>query len=253
MHPGHGGRLGVRCIQCDESGGGTPQTLTPYLQPTPFVDSDHPRVIEFAQTAAAGDTSDIGRARALFVAVRDSIRYDPYRIELTPAGMKASAVLQAGYGFCVAKAVVLAAAARAVGIPSRLGFGDVRNHLTTERLRRAMRGDVFVYHGYTELLLEGKWVKATPAFNRSLCDRFNVAPLEFDGRQDALFQEFDRDGRRYMEYVGDRGRFADLPLAEITAAFAEHYPLDSIRPSLGDSGRFEDEALPPDRDRQGVL
>ena len=220
----------------------TPDQLTEYLRPTPFLDSDHPRVAEFARAASAGQVSDAVRASRLFVAVRDAIRYDPYRIELTAEGMKASTVLGQGYGFCVAKAVLLAAAARAVGIPSRLGFGDVRNHLTTERLRRAMGGDVFVYHGYAELLIEGRWVKATPAFNQSLCQRFNVAPLEFDGHNDALFQEFDRGGRRYMEYVQDRGRYADLPLAEIAAAFAEHYPLDLIRPSLDNKADFEEDA-----------
>ena len=28
-----------------------------------------------------------------------------------------------------------------------------------------MGTDLFVYHGYAELFLDGKWVKATPAFN----------------------------------------------------------------------------------------
>jgi transglutaminase-like putative cysteine protease len=124
----------------------------------------------------------------------------------------------------VAKAALLAAASRAVGLPSRLGFADVRTHLTTERMRRAMGTDLFVFHGYAELYLEGRWVKATPAFNRTLCERFDVAPLEFDGRHDSLFQQADRQGHRYMEYVRDRGQFDDLPLATIHAAFVEHYP-----------------------------
>jgi len=217
----------------------------PYLGPTSFIDSDHPRVVDFARAAAEGAVGDIPRAIRLFEAVRDRIRYDPYRVELTLEGMRASATLERGHGFCVSKAVLLAAAGRALGIPSRLGFGDVRNHLTSERLRRAMRSDLFVFHGYTEFLLERRWVKATPAFNRSLCERFNVAPLEFDGCSDALFQEFDRGGRRYMEYVTDRGRYADLPLEEIAAAFREHYPLQLIRESLDRTADFESEAGSP--------
>lgn len=195
-----------------------------HLRSTGFLDADHPRVMDFARDAAIGRADTIGRATALYYAVRDGIRYDPKHIDLRPDAMRASSVLARGSGFCVAKAVLLAAASRTLGIPSRLGFADVRNHLTTERMRRAMGTDLFVFHGYAELHLEGCWVKATPAFNRTLCERFDVAPLEFDGRHDSLFQQSDRTGRRYMEYVRDHGAFDDLPLATIHAAFVEHYP-----------------------------
>ncbi len=194
-----------------------------YLRPTEFIDCDHPAVARFAEQAApTGEPRE--RAVALYYAVRDGFRYDPYRVDLRPEGMRASTVLANGYGFCIPKAVVLAAAARRVGIPSRLGFGDVKNHISTERLRRLMATDLFVYHGCTELYLNERWVKATPAFNRTLCERFNVAPLEFDGVHDALLQQFDRSGNRYMEYVNDRGTRADLPLDEIRTAFEHYYP-----------------------------
>jgi transglutaminase-like putative cysteine protease len=195
-----------------------------YLRPTRFLDADHPRVIDFARASAEDRTGAVEQAPALYSAVRDGIRYDPNHIDLRPDAMRASSVLARGTGFCVTKAILLAAAARALGIPSRLGFADVRNHLTTERMHRAMGTDLFVFHGYAELYLEDRWVKATPAFNRTLCDRFDVAPLEFDGRHDSLFQQADRRGNRYMEYVRDRGPYADLPLDEIRAAFTEHYP-----------------------------
>ena len=64
-----------------------------------------------------------------------------------------------------------------------------------------MGTDLFVYHGYTDLCLDGKWVKATPAFNLALCTRFRVKPLEFDGRDDSIFHPFDEDDRRHMEYL----------------------------------------------------
>jgi transglutaminase-like putative cysteine protease len=195
-----------------------------YLRPTPCIDADHPRVREFARERAGGRADGREQCVALYYAVRDEFRYDPHHIDLRPDAMRASRVLARGAGFCVTKAVLLAATARTLGIPSRLGFADVRNHLTTERMRRAMGTDLFVFHGYTELYLDGRWVKATPAFNRTLCERFGVAPLEFDGRHDSLFQQADRLGNRYMEYVRDRGHFADLPLDELRAAFAEHYP-----------------------------
>lgn len=188
---------------------------------------------------ALGDARE--RAVALYYAVRDGIRYDPHHIDLRADAMRASAVLERGAGFCVSKAALLAAAARALGIPSRLGFADVRNHLTTERMRRAMGTDLFVFHGYTALHLDGRWVKATPAFDRTLCERLDVAPLEFDGRHDSLFQQVDRRGHRYMEYVRDRGQFADLPLDEIRRAFAEHYPGLSAAGASGVEGQEDSE------------
>jgi transglutaminase-like putative cysteine protease len=197
---------------------------TKYCLATGFLDSDHPDVIDFARNAVASTPEDVEKAVALFYAVRDGIRYDPNHIDLRPAAMRASAVACRGSGFCVSKAVLLAAAARVHRIPSRLRFADVRNHLSTGRMRRLMQTDLFVFHGYVELLLEDGWVKATPAFDRELCAYFRVPPLDFDGHHDAMFQQTNDRGKRYMEYVRDRGTYADLPLDEIRAAFEEHYP-----------------------------
>jgi transglutaminase-like putative cysteine protease len=138
--------------------------------------------------------------------------------------MSASAVLATGHGWCVTKATLLTAACRAAGIPARLGFADVRNHLSTERMRRNMGSDLFVWHGYTDLWLGGAWVKATPAFNIELCERFGLLPLEFDGRADSVYHPFDRAGHRHMEYVAQHGAFDDVPLQRILDAFALHYP-----------------------------
>jgi transglutaminase-like putative cysteine protease len=201
----------------------TDPALAPYLRPSACVDSDAPAVRAFAARVTAGAANDRERAVRLFYAVRDEIRYDPYGTVLTEEGLRASSVLARGAGFCIAKAVVLAAAARACGIPARLGYADVRNHLTTERLRAQMGTDVFAFHGYTELWLGGRWVKATPTFNRSLCDRFGVKPLEFDGVEDSLLHPFDVAGQRHMEYVRDRGTHVDVPLDEVRAVFLEHY------------------------------
>jgi transglutaminase-like putative cysteine protease len=194
------------------------------LGATPLLDADHPDVRAFA-AAAIGDEADaVTRAVRLYYAVRDGLRYDPYGLDFTPDGFRASAVLARRRGFCVTKAGVLAAVARSAGIPARLGFADVRNHLATERLRQLMGTDVFYYHGYTELWLEGAWRKATPAFNRELCERFRVKALDFDGRTDSIFQPYDADGRRHMEYLNDRGTRADMPLDEIREAMQRLYP-----------------------------
>jgi transglutaminase-like putative cysteine protease len=193
------------------------------LSPTALVDSDHPAVRDFAAQNARG-ASDRERSVALFYAVRDGFRYDPYRLDLSPRGMKASTVLASGHGWCVPKATLLAAACRATGIPARLGFADVRNHLSTERMRQVMQTDVFHWHGYTEIWLEGGWRKATPAFNLELCERFGLLPLEFNGRDDSIYHPFDAQGRRHMEYVAERGSFDDVPLERILTDFAALYP-----------------------------
>jgi transglutaminase-like putative cysteine protease len=194
-----------------------------YLQPGAYIDSDHPAVIAFARQRVRGAT-ELERAVSLYYAVRDEIRYNPFLDFTTESAYRASTCLEAGEGFCVGKAALLAACARAEGIPARVGFADVKNHLSTPRLLEYIGTDLFVYHGYSELYLEGKWVKATPAFNLALCTKFRVKPLEFDGRNDSIFHPYDQDGRQHMEYVRDRGSFADVPAAEIQQAFREFYP-----------------------------
>ena len=195
-----------------------------YTQPTFYIDSDHPALTDFV-TAITGDTdSPIHRAIALFYAVRDDVRYNPYALSLMREHFRASHTLGAGEGFCVPKAILLTAAARAAGIPARLGFGNVKNHLATERLKEMMGSDLFVFHGYSELFLENQWVKATPAFNLSLCEKFNIHALEFDGRADAIFHPYDRHGQQHMEYIHDYGTFADFPFALMIEEWGKYYP-----------------------------
>jgi transglutaminase-like putative cysteine protease len=199
-----------------------------YLQPARFIDSDHPRVIEFTAAHATGGTAR-EKAVALYYAVRDRVRYHPFQNFTLDETYRASVCLERGSGWCVPKAALLAACARAAGIPARVGYADVRNHLTTPELTAKMGGtDLFVYHGYTDLYLDGKWVKATPAFNLTLCKRFRVMPLEFDGATDSIFHPFDEDKRRHMEYVRERGNFADVPAETIKQAFAGIYPRDFL-------------------------
>src|SRR5919108_4793728 len=199
------------------------ESLKQYLQPGRFVDSTHPKVVQFA-TAHAKGADDRERAVSLYYAVRDRIRYNPFQNFTLDDTYRGSMCLERGEGWCVPKAALLAACARAVGIPARVGYADVKNHLTTPALTAKMGTDLFVFHGYTDLFLDGKWVKATPAFNLALCKRFRVKPLEFDGSADSIFHPFDEDERRHMEYLRDRGVFADVPVDEIQRAFREAYP-----------------------------
>ena len=195
-----------------------------YLQETVTMDFSHPVVSAFVEKHINNGSTDRENAVSLYYAVRDSIRYTPYNIDLTEEGLKASTTLEQGHGWCVSKALLLAACCRAARIQSRLGYADVKNHMSTKRLRDSMQTDIFYWHGYTEILIEGGWIKATPAFNLGLCEKFGIAPLEFNGTCDSIFHPFDKNGNQHMEYLNDRGHFDDLPLERIMASFKKNYP-----------------------------
>lgn len=202
----------------------TTPSMEDYLLPSEFTDSSHPAIVEYTQSLVDSGASALENAVTLFYRVRDDIRYNPYALAPSKESFLASSVLQAGEGWCVPKAILLAALCRAAGIPARVGFADVRNHLSTARLREAMQTDVFYFHGYTSIFLNGNWVKATPAFNIELCEKFGLRPLEFNGLQDSLYHEFDVAGNKHMEYIKDRGEYLDLPFDEMSVLFQEHYP-----------------------------
>jgi transglutaminase-like putative cysteine protease len=172
-----------------------------YLTSGTFIDSESPQVIVFANQTIIGANNTSGAVLRLYYTIRDTIIYDPYVNFADPAYYRASGVLALGRGFCIGKSALLAASARVIGVPARVGYADVRNHLTSPRLYEKIKTDIFLWHSYTELYLSGRWVKATPAFDRALCDRINLRPLEFDGSTDSLFQPFDQGGRRHMEYL----------------------------------------------------
>ena len=212
-----------------------------YLAPGRFIDSDHPTIAAFAKETVGDLVDPTEKAIAIYGRVRDAFRYDPYNIPSDAEGYQASATLARGHGYCVTKSALMAALCRAVGVPARVGYADVRNHLTSDKLKERMGTDLFAFHGYAELFLNGQWVKATPVFNLSLCEKVGILPLEFDGRADSIFHPFDASGRRHMEYVRDRGHYADVPFEEIQSTFAEIYGWGGG--SLGgDADAFEDEA-----------
>lgn len=192
------------------------------LVATALIDHDHPAVQAFVREHARGETAR-EQLLSLYLAVRDGFRYNPYQVDLSPEGMRASRVIENGFGWCVPKSALMVAVSRAIGVPARVGYADVRNHLSTERLRQTMNTDLFIWHGFAEIFLDGQWVKATPVFNIELCQKFGLHALEWDGRHDSLYHAFDQAGNRHMEYVNQRGSFHDVPLAAITRDFARVY------------------------------
>jgi transglutaminase-like putative cysteine protease len=205
------------------------EDLNVYLTPTDIIDSQHPTVRQFAEKTIEKSTDPIELVIKLYQAVRDGIRYNPYSPFSRPEHYRASMVLQRRQTFCIPKASLLCALGRACGIPSRVGFATVRNHLATRQLLEFLGSNLFVYHGFVEFHLEGKWVKATPAFNRELCWRHGVEPLDFNGREDSLFQPYDANHHKFMEYLEYHGTHADIPVALIVEAFEKAYGKDRVR------------------------
>lgn len=200
-----------------------------YLQTTSILDWDHPRVLTFAREAVGAAADPVEKAVRLYGAVRDRIRYDPYSPFHRAEHYRASEVLRRGRSFCIPKAALLCAAARSQGIPARIGFATVKNHLATRQLLDYLGSNVFVYHGYTDLFLDGRWVKATPAFHKELCERHGTDPLDFDGRSDSLLHPYDKSRRKFMEYLEYHGFYADVPVQTIVDAWKAAYGAERVQ------------------------
>jgi len=205
-----------------------------YLDPGKYVDSNHPAVISYAKEHVGKAKTSRQIVLNFYYTIRDTIRYDPYMPIADPASYRASDAVITKRGWCVPKAALLAACCRIYGIPARPGYADVKNHLATQRLLDLLGTDVFAWHSYCDIYIDDKWVKATPAFNLALCEKFNLKPLEFDGKNDSLFHEFDKKGNKHMEYILDRGIFSDVPFETILTTFKKMYRADYIKGAGGD-------------------
>jgi transglutaminase-like putative cysteine protease len=193
-----------------------------FLQPTPYIDCDAPSVKEKSLALVRGVSSPRDKAIRLFYGVRDGIKYTIYGKRSLPEHFRASSILAAGEGYCVQKAILLVALARAASIPSRLRLAAIRSHIVPKELLEKRGSNLFPYHGYSDLFIEGVWVKATPTFDMVSSNDGGLMPVEFDGLHDALLPSTTLDGRRHIEYVEDRGVFDDVPFDAIIAASLMH-------------------------------
>ncbi len=162
-------------------------------------------------------------AISLYHAVRDGFLYDPYHLDISEMGLKASKVATKKRAWCVEKALLMAACARSLKIPARLGFAIVSNHIGTEKLTHYLRRQEIVFHGFAVLFIKGKWVKCTPAFDKRVCALSKVEPLEWDGENDSLFQDYSQ-GKQFMEYLHNYGEFDAIPFELMKKEMKEYYP-----------------------------
>ncbi len=195
-----------------------------FTQSTRFFDLEHETIQNMVADYQDHTMTDQEKAVQLYTSVRDGWRYDPYSISLRDESYRASVIAQKTFGNCVEKSILLVTFLRAVGIPARLHLGKVKNHLAVERLTEKFGSNELTPHGMVNVHLNGKWLKCSPAFNASLCERFKVDPLDFDGEHDSFLQQFNADGSAFMEYTDDYGFFEDVPLDFMMRNIKEHYP-----------------------------
>jgi transglutaminase-like putative cysteine protease len=202
--------------------------MDPFLQATEVIDCNHPQIKGLASQTIHRARDVHEQAQRLFYLVRDTIPYSLYVPFSLPEHYKASAILHRGSGYCVQKAVLLVALARAAGIPSRLVFADIRNYLISERVAEQMETNLFIFHGYVEWLLGDRWVRVTPSFDKEVSREHGYPLVEFDGKNDAVFPSHSADGRKFVEYVRHHGVFSDLPLDLILKAWDQVYGKERI-------------------------
>lgn len=211
-----------------------------YLQSSEFFDFHKSIVKNKAVEITEGCKSDVEKAKALFYWVRDNIKYNmKLFIPKVKNNFKASKTIRKGQGFCVSKSILLSTLARAVGIPARIHLVDLINHLVSDKVTELMGTNIMHFHGFSELLIDGKWVKLTPSFDQETAIKGGFLPFcEFDGKNDAVFPTQDINGNPFGEYVGDRGIHAGLPLDEIDRVFQEKYHI--YKKYLGGSKKIKD-------------
>lgn len=187
--------------------------LHEHLQPTEIIDSDAPAIVERVREIKAGCMTDstVELACKLFLFARDGVPFSRFVKVGTREDFKASVTLQRNKGYCGQKGVLLAALARAAGIPARIGLADIANHAVAPQMLKLLKTNIFKVHVFVEMLVEGRWVRATPAFDTSTCSRVGWPVVQFDGRSDGMLSPELGNGDRYIEYVKFYGVFDDFP------------------------------------------
>lgn len=113
------------------------------LQPDPFIQSTHPLIVAKAHEITVKVDTDAVKARKLLAWVHRHVRKRP--VLSVPNALE---TLQKMVGDCNEHAVLLAALARAAGIPAEVETGIVY-----------LRGR-FYYHAWNSLFLGGQWITA---------------------------------------------------------------------------------------------
>ncbi|GIX42093.1 MAG: hypothetical protein KatS3mg129_1826 [Leptospiraceae bacterium] len=202
------------------------EELLELTKPTYFFDYDSPQFLEYFNRYYNPEKNSWENLINFYYIVRDGILYNPYNFKIKKSDYKASHIISFKKTYCIPKALLYTTIARKLGFPAKIGFADVKNHLSSKRFIEYLGSDIFAFHGYSEIFnpYKNKWVKATPAFDKFLCEKYNVPTLDFDGENDSIFHPYDKEGKKFMEYIKERGSFSDFPYEYMMKGFKECYP-----------------------------
>lgn len=196
--------------------------MSTFLEETQSLNFNHPDLKQFLKEFNFGENST-ENAKEIYYKIRDHFLYDPYHLDLTKKALVASEIIKKKRAWCVEKAIVMVTCCRAIGIPARFGFAIVTNHIGVEKLINYLQRNEIVFHGYVEVYLENKWIKCTPAFDKHVCRLSGVSTLNWDGKNDSMFQEFE-NGKKFMEYIHFYGEYADIPFKLMHQEMRNYYP-----------------------------
>ena len=129
------------------------ETVAEYLEPTSAAQSDDPRIVEKARAIVGEETDAWLAATKLLGWVRDNMQ----KVSSEPRPITALECLDAMKGDCTEHAILLAALARAAGLPCKLCTG------------LAYVGGGFGYHAWNEIYV-GRWVEMDPSWGQPAVD-----------------------------------------------------------------------------------
>jgi len=193
------------------------------LQETCYYNFSDPVVQEFLKKVDQQQSKN-EQAIELYLLVRDGWKYNPLVYHTKKEHFTASEIMQREGGHCLDKSIILITGLRALGIPAKIHLAKVKNHIGVERIIELLGNDELAPHGYVEAMLNGKWVACAPAFNQSLCEKLGVDVLEFNGKNDSIFQPYNAKGDQFMQYLEDYGTFDDFPYDFVMQTLVNHYP-----------------------------
>lgn len=168
----------------------TPLTGDPerWLSPTATLEVDDPEVVRFAHRAAPVSLDDWSTACRLRRAVHDHVRDRTYAVGFATAAQ----TVRSREGDCTEHAVLLAAALRVHGLPSRLVTGLV---WVPSRIDPAGR---FVWHMWVQVAIDGRWRDLDPTIRGDHHHPGHLAVATHDGTE----EEHRRDHARILGLFG---------------------------------------------------
>lgn len=191
------------------------------LKPTTLFDYESANIQCFLRQTGYNSADSLATAvEAIHDSVRDTIDYGVFNTPLH-VDLKASDVITEGSGFCFHKSILFVACCRKIGVPAVLCSDIVTNHVTDTAMIKLVGGVEFL-HWYTQIFLNGQWIRASPVFNSLLCKLYGIDVLRFDPTGDSIEQQ-NRDQSK-MHYKGNEQLYPNPSMKDLLNIIACYHP-----------------------------